>query len=409
MSVLTKQKLAGRITPKVEDKRMTTEELARLRIASPRALTHHVPQSPRDALYELADATPHDWIADNYGTGSWLEAFEARIARELGKPAAVFLPTGTMAQQIALRIWCDRARNKTVAFHPTCHLEIHESRAYAMLHDMRALLVGTPTRLMTVADVRAIVDPIAALLVELPQREIGALLPAWNDLVLMCDAARRHNGAKIHLDGARLWEAAPHYGRSHADIAELFDSVYVSFYKGLGGIAGAMLAGDVDFIAEARVWQHRHGGRLISLAPLALSAHRAFDRNLGKMAGFAKRAKEIAVAFERIDGVVPNVPQTNTFHVFLRGDKETLEARAHEYAKTNGTFVFARLGTTVVPGIQKWEFVVGDATMDLELDEIVDAIHAVMGHKSQPIKRAAGTRAARSKRSPRKLNVTAGR
>lgn len=379
---------------------MRSDELARLRSTTPRALTHHLPRSTRVTMRELADATPDDFFADNYGSGAWLEAFEARIASELGKEAAVFMPTGTMAQQIALRIWCDRARNRTIAFHPTSHLEIHESRAYAMVHDMRALLVGTPTRLMTVADVRAIVDPIAALLIELPQREIGALLPPWNDLVLTCDAARRENGAKIHLDGARLWEAAPYYRRTHAEIAELFDSVYVSFYKGLGAIAGAMLAGDADFIAEARVWQHRHGGRLVSLAPLALSAQAGFERNLPKMAAFAKRAKEIAAAFERIDGVIPNVPQTNTFHVFLRGDREELEARAHAYARRTGTFVFERLAPTVVPGIAKWEFVVGDATMALELDEIVAAVDAVMGHEAPS--RTALPRSARSKRGPSK-------
>ncbi|GAC1544586.1 MAG: aminotransferase class I/II-fold pyridoxal phosphate-dependent enzyme [Vulcanimicrobiaceae bacterium] len=358
------------------------EDLARLRASSPRALTHHLPQAPRDALRELADATPADLVADVYGAGSWLEAFEARIARELGKEAAVFLPTGTMAQQIALRIWCDRALNRTIAFHPTCHLEIHESRSYAMLHDMHALLVGAPTRLMTVADVRAIVEPLAALLVELPQREIGALLPAWDDLVTLCATAREVTGAKLHLDGARLWEAAPYYGRTHAEIAALFDSAYVSFYKGLGGMAGAMLAGDADFIAEARVWQHRHGGRLVSLAPLALSAQRGFERNLPKMAAFAERARTLALRFATIDGVVPNVPQTNTFHVFLRGEKEALEARAHAYAKRTGTFVFARLATTVVPGIQKWEFVVGDATMALAVDEIVAAVRTVMGSES---------------------------
>ncbi len=355
---------------------MTREELARLRLSCARALTHHRPQSPREALRELADGMPTDLVPDVYGTGSWLEAFEGRIARELGKEAAVFLPTGTMAQQIALRIWCDRARNRTVAFHPTCHLEIHESRAYAMLHDMHALLVGSTTRLMTVADIDAIVDPLAALLIELPQREIGALLPPWSELVAQCEAARR-TGAKLHLDGARLWEAAPYYGRSHAEIAALFDSVYVSFYKGLGGIAGAMLAGAADFIAEARVWQHRHGGRLISLLPLALSAERGFERNLAKMSAYVRRAGEIATAMGALEGVAATAPHTNTFHVFLAGEKETLEARAHEYAKATGTFVFARLATTVIPGTQKWEFVVGDATMELELSEIVAATRAV--------------------------------
>ena len=83
-------------------------------------------QSPHDALHELARATPPELPADKYGQGEWLAEFEARIATELGKEAAAFMPTGTLAQQIALRIWCDRRQCRTIAFHPTCHLEIHE-------------------------------------------------------------------------------------------------------------------------------------------------------------------------------------------------------------------------------------------------------------------------------------------
>jgi threonine aldolase len=359
---------------------MTDDELARLRARSPRALTHHRPQSPREALDELARTTDPDLPFDRYGSGAWLAAFEARVASELGKDAAVFLPSGTLAQQIALRIWCDRAHVPTVAFHPTCHLEIHESRGYALLHGLRALLVGAPSRLMTVDEVRAVADPLGAFLVELPQREIGAQLPPWGDLVALC-AAARETGAKLHLDGARLWEAAPHYERSHAEIAALFDSVYVSFYKGLGALAGAMLAGDAGFIAEARAWQHRHGGRLVTIAPLALSAMRGFETNLPKMHAYRERAIAIAARLATIDGVdvVPDPPHTNTFHVFLRGDREALEARAHAYARDHGTFVFARLAPTVVPALQKWEFVVGDATTALSIDDVERAVRDVVG------------------------------
>ncbi|MBD5656221.1 MAG: threonine aldolase [Candidatus Eremiobacteraeota bacterium] len=353
-------------------------ELTRLRASCPRALTGRLSQTPREALLALADETPGDIAFDTYGAGAWLAAFEARVASELGKEAAVFMPTGTLAQQIALRIWCDRAKNRTSAFHPTCHLEIHESRGYARLHDLHALPVGAPAQLMTVLNGRELADPLGAFLIELPQREIGAQLPPWNELVALCEAARA-TGAKLHMDGARLWEAAPFYNRSHAEISALFDRVYVSFYKGLGALAGAMLAGPEDFIALARVWQHRHGGRPYTIAPFALSAERGFQCNLPKMRAFRERALEIAVALDRIDGVsiVPSPPQTNTFHIFLRGERETLETRAHAYAREHGTFVFARLAPTVVPSSQKWEFAVGDATMALSVEDVATAVEAL--------------------------------
>ncbi len=374
---------------KADTKHMTDVELATLRSASPRSVTHHHPRSA-GAIVSGPPAT---------GTSFELAAFEARIARELGKPAAAYFPTGTMAQQIALRVWCDRARNINIAFHPTSHLELHEHKAYAMLHGLRALHVGTSTRLMTLADIRSITDPLGAFLIELPQREIGALLPRWNDLVLMTDSARR-TGAKVHLDGTQLWQAAPYYGRSHAEIAELFDSGYVSFDTELDTIMGGVLVGDADFIAEARVWQRRHGCCLPSMPLLALAAERSFDRHIDKMAAYRDRALELSEAFAKIDGVVPNAPQTSTFHVFLRGDRARIEARAHAYARETGTFVLTRLASTVVPGIQKWEFVVGEATMALEIDEILDAVRAIMGLPHREVARTPKARTSRSRRAP---------
>jgi len=358
---------------------LSDDEIAQLRRASPRALTNHPRLSVRATLAQLAEDTPADLIFDTYGTGAWLAAFETRIATELGKEAAVFMPTGTLAQLVALRIWCDRAANPTVAFHPTCHLETWEARGYAMLHGLRALLVGATSRLMTVRDVEAIAERLGAFVVELPQREIGAQLPPWAELVALCDAARA-TGARVHLDGARLWEAQPYYARPLAEIAGLFDSVYVSFYKGLGGLAGAMLAGDADFIAKARVWQHRHGGRPVTLAPYAIAAERGFERHVAKMAAYRDRAVAIAAALHEFDcvEVVPDPPQTNTFHVFLRGDASALETRAHAYAARTGTFTFARLAPTVMPTVHKWEFVVGDATMALSVEDVVAAVRATI-------------------------------
>jgi len=96
---------------------VTDEELGRLRAACAHALTGHKPISVKRALSDLAAATPDALEFDRYGRGGWLEEFEARVAGELGKEAAVFLPSGTLAQLIALRVWCDAAHARTIAFH----------------------------------------------------------------------------------------------------------------------------------------------------------------------------------------------------------------------------------------------------------------------------------------------------
>ena len=79
-------------------------------------------------------ALPDEIEIDRYGSGGVVEALEARICTLLGKPAAVYMPSGTMAQQIAVRIHADDRGLRTVAFHPTSHLELHEDKAYQRLH-----------------------------------------------------------------------------------------------------------------------------------------------------------------------------------------------------------------------------------------------------------------------------------
>jgi len=197
-----------------------------------RFVVNHYPVSPQQMLANLAAFTPPGTAADQYGSGELVTHFEAEVAELLGKETAVFMPSGTMAQQIALRIHANRSGNKTVAFHPTCHLEMHEQHAYRELHQLSGVLVGNPNELMTLDDLKAVKQPVGTLLIELPQREIGGMLPTWEELTDLVGYARGQ-GMAVHLDGARLWECQPFYGRSYAEICALFDSVYVSFYKTL--------------------------------------------------------------------------------------------------------------------------------------------------------------------------------
>jgi threonine aldolase len=142
-----------------------------------------------------AEALPADVWPDRYGEGEWVEAFERRMADLLGHDAAALLPSGAMAQQIALRIHCDHRGTRTVAFHPTYHLELHEHAAYAHLHGLKAELVGDRDRLIELSDLEGLHGPVGALLLELPQREIGGRLPEWGDLVGQIHWARDRGGA----------------------------------------------------------------------------------------------------------------------------------------------------------------------------------------------------------------------
>lgn len=365
--------------PERDAARAAERERAAIFARCERFLGGHGLVRPREALLALAEEVGADEEADVYGSGELIESFEREIAGLLGKEAAVFMPSGTMAQQIALRIWAERTGRHNVAFHPTCHLEIHEQKGYERLHGLRSVLVGNPRKPITRADLDALAEPLAALLLELPAREIGGQLPEWDDLLAQAEWAHAH-GAALHMDGARLWEAAPYYDRSYAEVAAPFDSVYVSFYKGIGGLAGAVLAGPADFVAEARVWQRRHGGNLIRLYPYVLAARAGVRQRLGRFPHYHQRALAVAKALTAVPGIVvtPDPPQTHMMHVYLPGDPDRLFEVALVIAREERTALFGRLRAAEVPGYATFELSVGDGADAFTGAEIESYFRRVM-------------------------------
>ncbi len=289
------------------------------------------------------------------------------------------MPSGIMAQQIALRVHADRRARHVVAFHPTCHLELHEDKAYQRLHGLVGRTCGDARELLTLGDLEAVKEPLAALVIELPQREIGGRLPAWDDLVAQVGHAR-DRGAAVHLDGARLWEAQPFYGRPLAEIAALFDTVYVSFYKGLGAPAGSMLLGEDDVIAEARLWRKRHGGTLFGLWPYAAAGLAGLRSRLPKMASYVDHARAIGDALAGIDGVavVPDPPQTNMMHLHLRTTEAAVTAGIRRLATERRLWAFGGSGPVDTPGIRALELTVGDATLAFSPDEVADVVRELL-------------------------------
>lgn len=338
--------------------------------ACTRFLCGHGPRLAGAQLRTALGEVEGDERADFYGSGPLIESFEKETAQLLGQAAAVFMPSGTMAQQIALRIWSDAAECKNFAMHATSHLELHEQGAYRELHGLGAQLLADAERLFDIRDLQAIGTPLSSILWELPQREIGGQLPAWDELLAQLQWAKDKD-IRCHLDGARLWEAAPFYERSHSEIAGLFDSVYVSFYKGIGGIAGAILAGPEDFIAQSRIWMRRQGGNLIALHPYVLSAKAGMKTQLSKFAGYRDRAQEIAKVLSEIPGItiVPPLPQTLMMHLHIDVAAKELNAANHRLAAETGVMLFGR--ASVRAGNQcKVELSIGSACEALPNDEV---------------------------------------
>jgi threonine aldolase len=234
-------------------------------------------------------------------------------------------------------------------------------------------------RLLTVDDLRSIAEPAAALLIELPQRDLGGQQPDWDDLQAQV-AWARGRGAAAHLDGARLWESAAGYAKPPAEIAALFDTVYVSFYKGIGALPGCCVAGPADIVAEVREWRQRMGGTLFGLWPNAASALSCLRRRLPLMPAYLRHARAIAAALADVTGVrvVPGPPQVPMMHLLLNTTQDSYTAAARHLAAGQGIWAWPKAMPTADPGVQRVELSVGDATCTLEPHRVRDIIAALI-------------------------------
>jgi threonine aldolase len=342
--------------------RISPDEEAALRGQCTEFLSWHGDVQAADLLATI----PPDTKIDRYGDGGVVTELETEVAGLLGQPAAVFVPSGTMAQQMVLRVHADRRPSRTIVFHPMCHLQQHEGQALDRLHGLLGRPAGAPDRLLTLDDLTGVAESPAALLIELPQRDIGGQQPDWDSLQAQL-AWATERGAATHLDGARLWESATGYGRPPGEIATLFDTVYVSFYKGIGALPGCCVAGPEDVVAQVREWRRRMGGTLYALWPSAASALTCLRRRLPLMPDYRRHALEIAAALRDVPGVrvIPDPPQTTMMHLLLSTTADEFVAASRRLAAEQHVWTWPGAMTTVDPGVQRLELSVGDGALAL--------------------------------------------
>ena len=285
------------------------------------------PQQSATALLEglVEEAAAQELKSfDVYGIGGPVPALEKMVGAALGKAAAAFVTSGTAANQACVRAALATRPSGRVALHPTSHLlhldclrgpEQGTPAALAAAVDANLLglapvFFGAFERAATSDDVESLLNAdatapggprVRVLVLELPQRMNGGATPPWEQLLRIrraCDAS----GIHLHIDGARLWEVAPRYraeaGVDLAQVAAIGDSVYVSFYKGLGASVGAMILGNSDFAAAARGVAKTLGALPHANAPAALSCVRQWRL----LAGNGSGARDVggAEALERV-------------------------------------------------------------------------------------------------------------
>lgn len=332
--------------------------------------------SQKQWLTQLQSSKYANGPVDVYNQNGRVLELEERVAVLLNKPACLFFPKGTVAQFCALKVSAEQRRNNNVVLHSMSHMVLDEDDAYQTLLGLKGIPIGDHSSPFNMQEIAAITEKFATLSVELPIRRAGFKLTQWEQLEAMsrwCKTEQIH----FHMDGARLWESTSHYQKSEADISALFDSVYVSLYKGLGAIGGAVLAGETNFIEQCKVWRSRLGGNSFTSFPMVIGALNGLDNRLKHIPEFVLRAKKIATILKVFPQLEVNTPQTNGFFVFIEGDIDELNKKAIQLNEVMGIKLFNKL--SLFPKTKKlmMEIQVGADHEAISDQEIIDYFRAL--------------------------------
>lgn len=328
-----------------------------------------IPLSPAEYATLLARLTSAGVAADEYSRGGAVEALEAKFARLLGTEAAVFMPSGTLANHLAVRTLAGSRRR--VAVQEASHLYNDSGDCAQTLSGLTLVPLAPGKATFTWEDVERLLERtssgrvatgVGAISIESPVRRLHNEAFDFAEMERISRAARER-GIGLHLDGARLFAAAAVSGRSPADYAALFDTVYVSLWKCFNAAGGAVLAGRKTLLAEMHHVRRMFGGALWNAWPYAAVASHFAEGYLERLRRAVAVSEELIArlgsdpAFE-----VRKVPNgTSVF--FLRprqADPERLRQRLTEeritlppprdgafWPRVNETLATASAGTLV--------------------------------------------------------------
>ena len=258
------------------------------------------PKSPESTVAHLNDLLANDQLEpDNYSLGGSVEALEKRMADELGKEAAIWLPTGTLANHLALRHHC--GVKSRVVLQEQSHIYHDEGDALAKLSGLQAIPLAPNEPHFTTDNLRVALDQatggrvdnsVGVVSIESPvRRQAGQIVP-WEELQALAELCHTEK-IPIHLDGARLYMMAAATGIDVKTYSKLFDSVYVSMYKYFGAPFGAILAGDRSFIEGMYDDRRMFGSGLASGYMAAALALNGIDGFIERFASALTKAQSL--------------------------------------------------------------------------------------------------------------------
>jgi threonine aldolase len=269
---------------------------------------------------------------DVFGDDPTVCRLEARISEMLGKEAAVYVPSGTMSNQIGLRVHC--GAGDEFLCETNCHILCYEQGAYAQLFGIAAQAIDGDHGILRVEQLMGRIRPNndhcartrLVCLENTHNRGAGRVQP-YDSVVEICGWAA-DNGLARHLDGARLFNAVVATGIPAADWAAHFDTVSVCFSKGLGAPVGSALSGPGDLIRQARRHRKALGGGMRQAGIIAAGALYALDHHLERLAEDHKHAQILATAIRQSSGLRLDPDFIDTNIVIFEVDPELGTAAA---------------------------------------------------------------------------------
>jgi threonine aldolase len=261
---------------------------------------------------------------DVYGEDPTVRVLEEEAAAAAGFPASLFVPTGTMGNQIAVQLLARRGTEAIV-----------EADSHVYNYELAAMAAWAGVLPRVLAGRRGVLDaaaverecrpkpyydaPVTLLLLENTHNHAGGTVLRGADKEALLAAARRH-GVPAHLDGARLLNAAVALGTTPAEVARGFDTAMFCLSKGLGAPIGSMLCGSKEFIVEARVARKRLGGGMRQVGVLAAAGLVALRENAPRLPEDHARARRLALGLAAVAGFHVDAPAVETNIVIAEVD-----------------------------------------------------------------------------------------
>src|SRR5215213_3358203 len=270
---------------------------------------------------------------DVFGEDPTVNGLEEYVADLLGKEAALYAPSGTMTNQIGVQV--NTNRGEEVLLHEGSHIFVYEAGAPAMLSSVQLRTLSGENGILHPETVRAAVRPrdvhfprSRLLCLENTHNTAGGKVFPLEDFAAVAATAKEH-GLKVHLDGARLFNAQAATGVPAREWCGHADTVSVCSSKGLGAPVGSLLAGDVETIGEARRARKAFGGGMRQAGVIAAGSLYAFEHHVERLAQDHERAKKLADGL-RDAGYSVATPETNIVLVEVGEADRFLKALARE-------------------------------------------------------------------------------